>query len=244
MAENPQSPLDRAPLHQQVKDRLTEAILSGDLAPGAVLPAEQELAQDFGIAVGTLRRALMTLTEEGLLARRRRTGTVVTGRSPQLTLRFLIRYFRLHGLDGRLVQARSVSLSVGAAPATGAEAQALDLPPGTPLARFRRLRLVEGRAVMLDDYAVQASRLAGPLPASVPAQLYLHLDQAHGLRLAAVREHLSAVLDPEAASALGLPETAPLLCIDEMAYDAAGRPVVLARHHADTSRHRYVSEIR
>lgn len=237
-------PLDPAPLHLQVQDRLTEAILSGELPPGSVLPAELELAQSYGIAVGTLRRALTALTGEGLLARRRRTGTVVTGRSPQLSLRFLLRYFRLHGLDGRLVQAQSESLSVAISPATAAEAQALELAEGTPLCRFRRLRRVEGAAVMLDDYAVEAARLAAPPPAEVPPQLYLHLEQAHGLRLAAVREQLSAELCAQAAAALGLPGTAPLLRIDETAYDTAGRPLVLALHHADTSRHRYVSEIR
>ena len=238
------TPLEPAPLHLQVRDRLTDAILSGELPAGTVLPAELELAQSYGIAVGTLRRALSVLTEEGVLARRRRTGTVVTGRAPQLGLRFLIRYFRLHGLDGGLVQARSQSLSVSIAPATLAEARALDLSEGAPLCRFRRLRLVEDVPVMIDDYAVQAARLSGPVPDTVPAQLYLHLDQVHGLRLAAVRELLSAELCPQAAAALGLPDGAPLLRIDETAYDAAGRPVVLALHHADTSRHRYVSEIR
>lgn len=232
------------PLHLQIRDRLTAEILSGTLPPGTVLPAELELAQGYGIAVGTLRRALAVLTEEGLLTRRRRTGTVVTGRTPQLTLRFLLRYFRLHGLDGRLVQAQSRSLAVSRETASPAEAVALDLSPGAELVRFRRLRLVEGLPVMLDDYAVPAARLTGALPDQVPAQLYLHLDAAHGLRLAAAREMLGAELCPPAAAALGLAAGAPLLRIDEVAYDSAGRPAVLALHHADTSRHRYVSEIR
>lgn len=232
------------PLHLQIRDRLTAAILSGDLQPGSVLPAELELAQHYGIAVGTLRRALTVLTEEGLLTRRRRTGTVVTGRTPQLTLRFLLRYFRLHGLDGRLVRATTRSISVHRDLATEAEARALDLPVGAGLWRFRRLRLVEDRPVMLDDYAVPAARLTGAPPERVPEQLYLHLDEVHGLRLAAAREMLGAELCPPAAAALGLAAGAPLLRIDETAYDSAGRPVVLALHHADTSRHRYVSEIR
>lgn len=232
------------PLHQVVKRRLTDAILSGALPAGTVLPAELELAQSYGIAVGTLRKALLALTEEGLLARRRKTGTVVTGRSPQLTLRFLVKYFRLHGLDGRLVTGESRSIGVTTGPADAAEAAALHLPEGTALRRYHRLRLVEERPVMVDRYAVEAARLAGAPPDSVPPQLYLHLEQVHGLRLSAVREALGAELDAEAAAALSLPPGAPLLRIDEVAYDDAGRPAVLAVHHADTTRFRYVNEIR
>lgn len=235
--------LQAEPLHQVVKQRLTDAILSGELGQGSVLPAEQELAQSYGIAVGTLRRALTALTEEGLLARRRKTGTVVTGRAPQLTLRFLVKYFRLHGLDGRLTTSESRSLGVAVGPADEGEARALALPEGTPLQRFHRIRLVEGRPVMVDRYAVEAARLKLPVE-EVPAQLYLHLEDVHGLRLSAVRDALSAETDAAAAAELGLPPTAPLLRIDEVAYDDVGRPAVLAVHHADTSRHRYVNEIR
>lgn len=235
--------LQAEPLHQLVKQKLTDAILSGELAKGTVLPAEQELAQSYGIAVGTLRRALTALTEEGLLARRRKTGTVVTGRAPQLTLRFLVKYFRLHGLDGKLTTSESRSLGVHTSPADAGEADGLALPEGTLLQRFHRVRLLDGRPVMMDRYAVEAARLKLTIR-EVPAHLYMHLEDAHGLRLSAVREALSAETDAEVAAELGLRATAPLLRIDEIAYDDTGRPAVLAVHHADTSRHRYVNEIR
>ena len=79
-----------APLYERVKRHMSEAILVGEWAPGTVLPSETVLAKGFGIAVGTVRRAMSDLVAEGLLSRRRKTGTVVTGpRAPSFAALFL-----------------------------------------------------------------------------------------------------------------------------------------------------------
>src|SRR5438093_1135584 len=98
---------EAAPLYEQVKRHMSEAILVGEWGPGAVLPSETALSQMFGVAVGTVRRAMSDLVAEGLLSRRRKTGTVVTGRSPHHSLRFFFQYFRLHGRDGEMVRSRA-----------------------------------------------------------------------------------------------------------------------------------------
>src|ERR1700743_1397943 len=71
------------PLYEVVKRRISETILEGIWTAGQPLPGEVALAEEYGVAVGTVRRALADLTAEGMIARRRRTGTVVTGRMPQ-----------------------------------------------------------------------------------------------------------------------------------------------------------------
>ncbi|HEY8530632.1 MAG TPA: GntR family transcriptional regulator [Limnochorda sp.] len=48
-----------------VEGRLIEAILAGQYAPGASLPAERELAQSLGVARPTLREALQRLAAQG-----------------------------------------------------------------------------------------------------------------------------------------------------------------------------------
>ena len=62
------------PLHERVKRQVSEEILMGRWAPGAVLPGEVALAERFGVSVGTVRRALADLVAEGLLTRRPRAG--------------------------------------------------------------------------------------------------------------------------------------------------------------------------
>jgi DNA-binding FadR family transcriptional regulator len=67
----PLSDLGRA---GQVEQRLTEAIRSGVLAPGERLPSEPELAGRFGVAVVTVREALIGLRAQGLVTTSRGRG--------------------------------------------------------------------------------------------------------------------------------------------------------------------------
>src|SRR6478735_7541942 len=58
----------------QVEQRLTEAIRSGVLAEGERLPSEPELAGRFGVAVVTVREALIGLRAQGLVTTTRGRG--------------------------------------------------------------------------------------------------------------------------------------------------------------------------
>ncbi len=58
--------LERRPVYEQVADALREAILSGELAPGSVLPPERELCERFGVGRTTVREALRALQTKGL----------------------------------------------------------------------------------------------------------------------------------------------------------------------------------
>ncbi|MGH3068169.1 MAG: winged helix-turn-helix domain-containing protein [Streptosporangiaceae bacterium] len=51
----------------ELADHLAARIDAGELARGARLPAERDLAQEYGVAVGTARRAVEELREKGLV---------------------------------------------------------------------------------------------------------------------------------------------------------------------------------
>lgn len=63
--------------HAQVVLDLKERLSNGTYSPGQQLPSEPLLAQEFGVAYMTIRRAITTLTEQGLLYRVRGRGTFV-----------------------------------------------------------------------------------------------------------------------------------------------------------------------
>jgi GntR family transcriptional regulator len=235
------------PLYELVKRNLSEQILMSRWPPGTVLPGEVALAQSFGVAVGTIRRALAELTAEGLLTRRRKTGTVVTGRSPHHSLRSFFQYFRLHGLDGSLMRSKARVLSVVRAEAGPLERQKLELPQGAQVIRLRRLRSVNGIPVMYDKMAIPAARVPGfpERVEDVPELVYLHILERYGIRISAVREWLTAGLaEAEDLEILGLQPPAALLIMDELAFDQAGAPAILNHHRAQTARHCYVNEVR
>lgn len=234
------------PLHERLTRQLSDEILMGHWPPGTRLAGETELAQRFGVAVGTMRRALAALVAEGLLARRPRLGTVVTGRSPEHSLRFFFQYFRLHGVDGKLLHSRAATLAVTEHPADPAAAARLGIAEGDALLHLHRLRLVEDHPVMSDLFRIPAARVPG-LPreaALLPELLYRHLVDAYGIRVTAVREELRAeVATAEDRALLRLPDPAAVLVIEAVVFDQAGAPLLLATQRATTAQHRYVNEI-
>jgi GntR family transcriptional regulator, transcriptional repressor for pyruvate dehydrogenase complex len=77
-------PVARPSMFEETVERLGTAIRVGLLAPGTQLPPERELAEQLGISRSTLRHALTTLVQSGLLAsaRGRGGGTFVAQQPP------------------------------------------------------------------------------------------------------------------------------------------------------------------
>ena len=65
------------PLYQRVHDAVMARIVSGDLAPGAMLPSEFDLAAQYSVSQGTARKALSKLEQSGLVERHQGKGTFV-----------------------------------------------------------------------------------------------------------------------------------------------------------------------
>jgi GntR family transcriptional regulator, arabinose operon transcriptional repressor len=63
--------------YQRVQDSLRKRIFTGELEAGAMLPPERELMLDYKVSRQTIRGALATLEEEGIIVRRQGVGTLV-----------------------------------------------------------------------------------------------------------------------------------------------------------------------
>lgn len=61
----------------QIAEDLRAQIAAGELEPPARLPSQRELAEKYGVAQETLRRATDVLAREGLLSTRTTRGTFV-----------------------------------------------------------------------------------------------------------------------------------------------------------------------
>jgi GntR family transcriptional regulator len=89
-------------------------IVAGEWPPAGALPAEQTLAQEHGVALGTLRRALELVSAEGLIERVHGRGTFVRSGLAGATM---MRFFRFGSGTGEVPTSRISSRQVLAAPA-------------------------------------------------------------------------------------------------------------------------------
>src|SRR2546427_12944033 len=70
-------------LYEQIVQQIEESILKGALKPGDQLPAERELAQQFGVSRTAVREAVKTLRAKRLGEAYLGRGTFVTDGTPQ-----------------------------------------------------------------------------------------------------------------------------------------------------------------
>lgn len=67
--------------YMRVVNDIEARIKSGDLSPGARLRSERELAEHYGVAYGTIRRAMEVLRERGVVMTIHGRGTFLVKQS-------------------------------------------------------------------------------------------------------------------------------------------------------------------
>jgi DNA-binding GntR family transcriptional regulator len=68
-------------VYQWLAEQIAARIISGYLQPHTPLPAERRLADEYGVSLGTARRATELLRERGLVVTLRSKGTYITDRT-------------------------------------------------------------------------------------------------------------------------------------------------------------------
>ncbi|MCW5592913.1 MAG: GntR family transcriptional regulator, partial [Burkholderiales bacterium] len=150
-------PPDR-PLYEEVRAHLTEGIAEGRWKAGEAIPSEGELAAHFGVAIGTIRKAVDNLVAQGALVRRQGKGTFVTAHDGR---RLMFHFFHIVGADGSRAypEVRTVSFERGRAGA--AEAAALAVPRDERVIRIRNVLSLDGHPVVVDDLTLPAALFPG-----------------------------------------------------------------------------------
>jgi GntR family transcriptional regulator len=235
---------DFKPLYLQVKDLMVRRLASGAWRPGEALPSEFQLADEFGVSQGTVRKALDELAAQNLVDRKQGKGTFVAQHTAQ---RALFHFFHLIADTGERALPGARTLSLAKAKADRREAERLDLRSGGTVIRLKRLRQLGERVAIHERIVLPGALFPGftdRMPVDVPNELYRYYEERYGVTVARAAERLKAVAArPDEARALGLKSGAPLLEIDRLAYTVDGRAVEWRLSRCDTAGHHYISEI-
>ena len=72
------------PIYEQIREQIKNAIFSGELAEGALLPSIRQLAKDLKISVITTMRAYGDLEQEGFVVNVQGKGCYVRPKNPEM----------------------------------------------------------------------------------------------------------------------------------------------------------------
>lgn len=235
----------RLPLYERLREALLARIKSGEFAPGAAIPAEAAIAAQYEVALGTARRAVSQLVEEGVLDRRQGSGTFVRAGA---FANSMFRFFRLEDLAGGALRPGGRLLAREIAPAPDAAADALGLPRGAPSIRLSRLRVVGGEPILAEDIVLplEPFRAFLDVPAEEVGPLLYPVYAAHcGLAIARAEEVITIVPCPAPeARLLRCRAGASVVCIERLAFSLDDTPREWRRSYGPTARFRYRVDIR
>lgn len=217
---------------------LRARVIAGEWSPGSALPAESQLAAEHKVALGTMRRALALLAEQGFIERVHGKGTFVRQGLAGATM---LRFFRFDRGTGEVPNSHILQRSRVSAPP--AVARGLGIGAGESVLRLHRLRLMNAQPRLFeelwlpldlfeplaDDDLSAWEDLLYPMFAR-RAQVYVHR---------AVDEISFGQLSAEQATALKLPAGHPCAQVQRTAYDLAGRCIELRTTSGDAHAFHY-----
>jgi GntR family transcriptional regulator len=222
--------LDRGspvPLYHQLAQQLEAAIGHGVLAPGNLLGNEVDLSVRLGLSRPTVRQAIQSLVDKGLLVRRRGVGTQVVHSQVRRPLELSSLYDDLEEA-GQAPTTEVVRNEV--VPAACDVAAALGVPEGSEVTVLDRVRRTHGRPVALLCNYLPASRL-DPDSARLEATGLYRMMRSAGITLHSARQTIGArAATAQEATRLDEREGAALLTMQRTAYDDTGRPVEYGTH--------------
>jgi GntR family transcriptional regulator len=222
--------LDRSspvPLYHQLAQQLEAAIEHGVLTPGNLLGNEVELSVRLGLSRPTVRQAIQSLVDKGLVVRRRGVGTQVVHSRVRRPLRLSSLYDDLEAAG----QAPATRVTRNETVPAGADvAAALGVAEGGEVTVLERLRLTHGRPVAVLCNYLPAGLLDLGTSRLESTGLY-RMMRAAGIILHSARQTVGArSAGREEAARLDEREGAALLTMRRTAYDDTGRPVEYGTH--------------
>ena len=219
--------LDRSvptPLYYQLKQILKQAIESGELQVGDVIPTELELMGQYTLSRATVRQAVLQLVNEGFLRREKGKGTFVTEPPAKIPIFQSLRWFSAEMARTGIPHATRV-LECAVVPAPDRPAECLKLEQGTPVFYLRRLRLLNERPYLLDKHYIPYHLCQGIEHRNMErVSLYQTLVDAYGFDL----HHGWREFEPDIPSSkeeielLGIYATTALLHVESVVFSRNG----------------------
>lgn len=214
---------------EDIRAEVLRRIRSRDWPPGALIPGEEALAEEFGVARATVNRALTALAEAGVIERKKRAGTRVA-LQPVRRARLEIPLIRLDVLargmayDFLLLEDRLI-------PAPVTVTARMGLPEGTRLRYLETLHRADGRPFVFETRWLNPVVLPSPPTDVGPDFATVSANEWLVSHVALVAGDIAFTAEPASASearVLGVAPGTALLVAERTTVGTAG-PVTLVR---------------
>ncbi len=237
---------DPTPVYFQLQKKLLKEIEDGRWSPGQAIPPERALAESHQLSVGTVKKAILNLVNEGYLYRIQGKGTFVAGMALQPES---LRYYRfLEDFSDEEVELQIKLLGLKVTSGIEPVNRYLNLRMNQSLFEVTRLFYFDAQPLvycisylphkMFEDLANLPRQKFENIP------LYIALEEIYGLPTILNRELVSAIpANGTTAKKLGIKKDSPVLLIEMLSYTYKQTPYEYRKSYCLTDKRAIYREI-
>ncbi|KRO00425.1 GntR family transcriptional regulator [Companilactobacillus kimchiensis] len=185
----------KVPVYIQIHNEIRKEIESGKWAVGERIPSERQLSQDFDVSRMTLRQAIQTLVDEGILQRQVGSGTYVASSKVQEKMSGTTSFTEITEGQGKKPSSKTVSYHV--ADPSISEIEKLKLHEGSQVLRMERIRYADQQPICFEVATIPIEIVNSLNKKDITSSLYKALEDKAGLKLGDATQTVSAILASE-----------------------------------------------
>jgi len=211
-------------VYKNVVNLLKNKINSPAYSVGDLLPSEKELAEFYNVSRNTLRKALKTLEEDGLIERRHGSGTWIRNKHFQASVTHLDSFTEIARNEGKTPSSQILKFELQSA--SEEIAKGLQLQHGEPVYYAKRLRFIDNIAMQLEETWLSATRFPDLTIAHMKKSKFAYIENDCGVRIDGCYESIVPILpSPELAKLLHISAKDPIIRMQTQAIDEQHQPI-------------------
>ncbi len=183
-----------SPVYIQIHNHIKKDIESGRWKIGEKIPPERELSKAFGVSRMTLRQAIQTLVDEGILERKVGSGTFVARKKVQEKMIGITSFTEITESQGKTPTSKTVSYLV-TTPSLS-ESEALSLSDQQKVLRMERIRYADKLPICFEVATVPYDLVSQFEKSEITSSLYKTLEK-NGFEIGHAQQTVSAMLASE-----------------------------------------------
>ena len=216
------------PIYIQIHNKIRKMIEEGKWQVGERIPSERDLAKTFEVSRMTLRQAVQTLVDEGILERRVGSGTYVSSQKVQEKMTGIQSFTETILSQGKTPTSKTVSYHVK--PASVSEAEHLNLQNETVVLRMERVRFADDVPICFEVATIPYHLVESLGKKEITSSLYRTLEEKKDIHVGKAEHTISAMLASErTAEHLNIKRGEAILRLKQITYSKDNRPFEYVR---------------
>ncbi|RST90434.1 GntR family transcriptional regulator [Vagococcus humatus] len=219
---------DTMPIYLQIHDQIRTEIEAGKWQVGDRLPSERELAERFGVSRMTLRQAIQTLADEGVLERKIGSGTYVAKQKVQEWMTGTTSFTDIIQSQGKVPSSKVIAYFV--TQPSSSEQEKLQLTGHDKILRMERIRYADDIPICFEVTSIPYSLIKNYNKAEITQSFYHVLGEKGHHEIGTSNQTISAMIAAEKiAEYLEMKKGEAILKVRQVSYFKDGIPFEYVR---------------